>query len=76
VLGVCECNGTFRGPDCSDDIRIPPVVYGIEGNGICEITEEDDCTCFEIRSDNIFDGFMCDISKQKVCFTFYSVPIF
>ncbi|XP_060587375.1 von Willebrand factor D and EGF domain-containing protein-like [Ruditapes philippinarum] len=64
--GVCECTGTFRGPDCSDDIRIPPVVYGIEGNGICDITEEDDCTCFEIRSDNVFDGFMCDISKHMV----------
>ncbi|XP_060567989.1 von Willebrand factor D and EGF domain-containing protein-like [Ruditapes philippinarum] len=74
--GVCECHGTFRGPDCSDDIRIPPVVYGIEGNGICEITDEDDCTCFEIRSDNIFDGFMCDISIHRVCFLFFSTPLF
>ncbi|XP_053387193.1 uncharacterized protein LOC123542679 [Mercenaria mercenaria] len=66
--GLCDCNGTFRGPDCSIDIRIPPVVYYIEGDGICEITAVDDCTCFQIRTDNIFDGFMCDISKSKVYF--------
>ncbi|XP_045198375.2 uncharacterized protein LOC123552700, partial [Mercenaria mercenaria] len=66
--GLCECNGTFRGPDCSSDIRIPPVVYNIEGGEICEITEDDDCSCFRIRTNNIFDGFMCDISKNKVYF--------
>ena len=66
TLGVCQCYGTFRGPDCTYDIRTPPLLHGIEGDGICKITEEDDCTCFEIRSDNIFDGFMCNIIKQMV----------
>ncbi|XP_053387636.1 uncharacterized protein LOC123541916 isoform X2 [Mercenaria mercenaria] len=66
--GLCDCSGIFRGPDCSIDIRIPPVVYYIEGDGICEITADDDCTCFQIRTNNIFDGFMCDISKSKVYF--------
>ncbi|XP_060586574.1 uncharacterized protein LOC132742244 [Ruditapes philippinarum] len=66
ITGLCECSGTFKGPDCSIDIRIPPVVFEIERDGVCTITSEDDCTCFQIRADNIFDGFMCNITQFKV----------
>ncbi|XP_060574456.1 uncharacterized protein LOC132732110 [Ruditapes philippinarum] len=64
--GLCACNGIFRGPDCSIDISIPPVVIEIEGGGVCTITDEDDCTCFQISTDNIFDGFMCNITEYTV----------
>ncbi|XP_060602735.1 uncharacterized protein LOC132755828 [Ruditapes philippinarum] len=66
ITGLCECSGTFKGPACSIDIRIPPVVFEIEGDGVCTVTDEDDCTCFQIRTDNIFDGFMCNITQFKV----------
>ncbi|XP_053378774.1 uncharacterized protein LOC123526132 [Mercenaria mercenaria] len=66
--GYCACNEPYRGPDCDIDLRIPPIIYDIEGGGICDVATVSDCECFVIRTDNIFDGFMCNITTYMVFF--------
>ncbi|XP_053379947.1 uncharacterized protein LOC128548612 [Mercenaria mercenaria] len=66
--GNCVCNDPYRGPDCGIDLRIPPIVNDVEGGGICDIATGSDCECFVIRTNNIFDGFMCNFSIYMVFF--------
>ena len=64
--GLCECEGTFRGPDCSIDLRIPPIIYDIHDGGMCDTADGNECDCFVIRTDNIFDGFSYEIRTFEV----------
>ncbi|XP_053387564.1 uncharacterized protein LOC123542290 isoform X2 [Mercenaria mercenaria] len=66
--GLCNCTGVYRGYDCSIDRRIPPLIYDIRNGGICSSDDEDECTCFIIKTENIFEGFHCDIKTFKMSF--------
>ncbi|XP_053387563.1 uncharacterized protein LOC123542645 isoform X2 [Mercenaria mercenaria] len=66
--GLCTCEGIFRGPDCGIDLRIPPVIYDIQDGGMCDTANDDECNCFVIRTDNIFEGFTYEISTYELLF--------
>lgn len=66
-IGDCSCSWPYGGPDCGIDLRIPPTIFDIEGGGVCDTGVGEECVCFTLRADNIFDGFMCDIKTYKVC---------
>ncbi|XP_053387517.1 von Willebrand factor D and EGF domain-containing protein-like isoform X3 [Mercenaria mercenaria] len=62
----CECEQFLHGPDCSIDERDPLRIDDIEGGGLCDIAEGDDCACFYVRSDRILDGFSCNVNTSKI----------
>ncbi|XP_060578581.1 von Willebrand factor D and EGF domain-containing protein-like [Ruditapes philippinarum] len=66
--GLCSCEDVFRGPDCSIDLRIPPIIYDINDGGLCDTADGNECDCFVIRTDNIFDGFKYEITTFEMLF--------
>ena len=38
--GECRCYVNFAGPDCSVDLRVPPVITGVDFEGLCDVNED------------------------------------
>lgn len=38
-LGTCTCPPLFGATDCSLNVTIPPEIFGIEGDGICDVSQ-------------------------------------
>ncbi|XP_053377681.1 neurogenic locus notch homolog protein 1-like isoform X15 [Mercenaria mercenaria] len=62
----CECEQFLHGADCSIDERDPLRIDDIEGGGLCDVADGDECTCFYVRSDTILDGFSCNVNTFKI----------
>ncbi|XP_053387633.1 von Willebrand factor D and EGF domain-containing protein-like isoform X3 [Mercenaria mercenaria] len=59
--GECICSQYYHGADCGIDERDPPIITDIEGGGICDVNDGDECRCFYLRGDNLLDGLKCQI---------------
>ncbi|KAL4236319.1 hypothetical protein ACF0H5_004706 [Mactra antiquata] len=67
IKGQCQCQDVYRGPDCSYDFRIPPIIQVIDDNQ-CDIANDNPCDCFIVRTDNIFDGYSFSLKTTKIHF--------
>ncbi|CAC5422194.1 unnamed protein product [Mytilus coruscus] len=65
--GVCVCNEGFMSHDCSMTKTVPPEIYGVRGNGICDRNEIDCDTAFVVGSRiEESDELSCRISKYVI----------
>ncbi|CAG2242560.1 unnamed protein product [Mytilus edulis] len=51
INGTCECDEGFVASDCSTDKSVPPDVYGVLGDGLCDLSEIECDTAFVVGED-------------------------
>ncbi|XP_071176209.1 uncharacterized protein [Mytilus edulis] len=65
--GLCVCNEGFMSHDCSMTKTVPPEIYGVRGNGICDRNEINCDTAFVVGSRiEESDELSCKISKYVI----------
>ncbi|XP_052772083.1 von Willebrand factor D and EGF domain-containing protein-like [Mya arenaria] len=70
--GVCSENGTcicfefYHNIDCRTDEREQLSVLGLEGGGLCTVSNEEDCRCFYIYTTNLLKTFSCRLSGYMI----------
>lgn len=66
-LGTCECNEGFIASDCSIDKSVPPDVFGVLGEGLCDLSEIVCDTGFVV-GENIgkSDDLSCKMTEYEV----------
>lgn len=67
VLGTCECDKGFIASDCSIDKAQPPEMFGIRGEGLCDLSEIECDIAFVVGSNiGSSDDLSCSIKEYHV----------
>ncbi|KAK3607800.1 hypothetical protein CHS0354_031301 [Potamilus streckersoni] len=65
--GKCVCEGSFGDVDCSVDLRVPPMVYGIPERGVCDLQRKE-CENVSVLGDNFVESgkLSCRLTLFKI----------
>ena len=68
-LGQCICDDGFGTSDCSVNLRAPPEVFGLGGDGVCDISQQP-CQIVSVYGSNLLDtaSLTCKVTKKKASF--------
>ncbi|XP_065942122.1 von Willebrand factor D and EGF domain-containing protein-like [Magallana gigas] len=69
VNGTCTCPPLFGATDCSLNVTIPPEIFGIEGDGICDVSQMS-CDQILVAGDDFTETetYHCKIDVTHVLF--------
>lgn len=66
--GVCSCNSGYGGSDCFVETNLPPNVFGLANDGLCD-TRDEECSTVVLYVNNTVNvpELSCYVTKLMVC---------